>query len=78
MPLYEYRCPQGDEFQVSHGAEERPEVRCPSCGLAAERVFSAPMVHTQFYFSSQIKSYRRPRWRPPDDAPATKPDGAGR
>lgn len=68
MPLYEYRCPDGEQIEIFHGVDERPEVRCPSCGQLAERVISVPRVHTQYYFSAQIKSHRRPKWRPPDDA----------
>jgi putative FmdB family regulatory protein len=65
MPLYVYRCPEGEEVDVFHKVDERPEVTCPSCGQRAERVITAPMVHTQYYFSSQVKSQRRPKWRPP-------------
>jgi putative FmdB family regulatory protein len=65
MPLYSYRCPDGDEVEVFHKADERPEVKCPSCGQPAERIITPPMVHTQYYFSTQIKSQRRPKWEPP-------------
>jgi putative FmdB family regulatory protein len=74
MPLYEYRCPEGDEVSVFHGVDERPDVRCPACGMPAERVFSPPMIHTKYYFSSQIKSHRRAKWKPPDDAEQSKPE----
>jgi putative FmdB family regulatory protein len=66
MPLYAYRCPEGDEVDVFHKVDERPEVRCPTCGQRAERIITSPMIHTQYYFSPQIKSQRRPKWKPPD------------
>jgi putative FmdB family regulatory protein len=67
MPLYAYRCPAGDELEVFHKMDEQPEVRCPSCGQPAERIITPPMIHTQYHFSTQIKSQRRSKWKPPAD-----------
>jgi putative FmdB family regulatory protein len=67
MPLYAYRCPDGDELEVFHKVDEQPEIRCPSCGQTAERIITPPMIHTQYYFSTQVKSQRRPKWKPPAD-----------
>lgn len=42
MARYDYRCTScGNVFEVEHGMTERPEVTCPSCGGAADKVFSA-------------------------------------
>lgn len=68
MALYEYRCPRGHSSDVFHRADERPAVRCPVCGAGAERAFSVPMIHTQYYFSPQVHGARRPR-PPADPAP---------
>ena len=46
---------------------ETPSVQCKVCGAAAERVISAPMIHTQYYFSPQVHGARRPRHRPTDN-----------
>ena len=43
MPLYEFRCPHGHDFEKfyrSIGAA-RTEEQCPECGAMAERVMSA-------------------------------------
>ncbi len=64
MALYEYRCPAGHSTEVFHRMEESPAVRCEVCGVAAVRVLSAPMIHTQYYFSPQVHGARRPRPRP--------------
>jgi putative FmdB family regulatory protein len=43
MPLYEYRCPNGHDFEKffrSIGSAEALTV-CPTCGAVAERVLSA-------------------------------------
>lgn len=70
MPLYEYRCPEGHVLEVFHKMGESPEVLCDVCGAATERVLSPPMIHTQYYFSSQVRGARRPRDRRPPDASA--------
>jgi hypothetical protein len=47
---------------------ESPEVLCEVCGAATQRVLSPPMIHTQYYFSPQVRGARRPRDRRPTDA----------
>jgi putative FmdB family regulatory protein len=64
MALYEYRCPDGHTVEVFHKMDEAPEVRCEVCGERAERVISMPMIHTQYYFSTQVRQSRFPRHRP--------------
>ena len=43
MPTYEFRCPQGHEFEKFYrtisGAEA--QAACPQCGQSAERMMSA-------------------------------------
>jgi putative FmdB family regulatory protein len=70
VPLYEYRCPEGHRLDVFHSMGESPEVPCDVCGAATERVLSPPMIHTQYYFSPQVRGARRPRDRRPTDASA--------
>lgn len=42
MARYDYRCTScGNVFEVEHGMMERPEVSCPACGSAADKVFNA-------------------------------------
>jgi putative FmdB family regulatory protein len=40
MPTYEYRCPEGHEFEKFQRMSEPPVSECPECGKAAERVLS--------------------------------------
>lgn len=63
MALYEYRCPDGHTVEVFHKVDETPEVRCEVCGARAERVISTPMIHNQYYYSTQVKQSRFPRHR---------------
>ncbi|HZO76768.1 MAG TPA: zinc ribbon domain-containing protein [Solirubrobacteraceae bacterium] len=64
MALYEYRCPAGHSTEVFHRMGETPAVQCVVCGATAQRVMSAPMIHTQYYFSPQVRGARRPRHTP--------------
>ncbi len=41
MPTYEYRCPEGHEFELFQRMSDEPRADCPSCGKAAERMLSA-------------------------------------
>ncbi len=42
MPLYEFRCPQGEQFEASFPMSEAPEVLdCPDCGQSSRRRISA-------------------------------------
>lgn len=40
MPTYEYRCPQGHEFEKFQRMTEPPVAPCPECGQDAERILS--------------------------------------
>ena len=40
MPTYEYRCPEGHEFEKFQRMSDPPEAECPECGVAAERILS--------------------------------------
>ena len=69
MALYEYRCPDGHTVEVFHRMDEAPEVRCTICGASTERVISPPMIHTQYYFSTQVRQHgRRPRSSEPSSS----------
>lgn len=41
MPTYEYRCPEGHEFEVFQRISDDPGAECPECGRPAERQISA-------------------------------------
>jgi putative FmdB family regulatory protein len=40
MPTYEYRCPEGHEFEVFQKMSDPPGATCPECGEDAERRLS--------------------------------------
>ena len=45
MPIYEYRCPDGHEFEVVQRMTDDPVTECEVCGKPVERVFSPVAVH---------------------------------
>ena len=40
MPTYEYRCPDGHEFELFQRMSDEPGADCPECGKRAERLLS--------------------------------------
>lgn len=40
MPTYEYRCPDGHEFEKFQRMTDPPGAECPECGGDAERILS--------------------------------------
>jgi putative FmdB family regulatory protein len=45
MPIYEYRCDNGHEFEAFQSMSEDPIANCAECGAPSQRVLSAPAVH---------------------------------
>ena len=40
MPTYDYRCPNGHQFDLFQRMSDEPGADCPECGAAAERKIS--------------------------------------
>ncbi len=40
MPTYEYRCPEGHEFEKFQRMSDPPEADCPECAQPAVRIMS--------------------------------------
>ena len=40
MPIYEYRCPIHDKFEVIQQLNSKKECLCPKCGKESNRVLS--------------------------------------
>lgn len=45
MPIYEYRCQNGHEFEVLQAMSDDPVETCEQCGAPVERVFHPVAVH---------------------------------
>jgi putative FmdB family regulatory protein len=45
VPIYEYRCSNGHNFEVMQSMSDPPVQKCEECGAAVERVFHPVAVH---------------------------------
>jgi putative FmdB family regulatory protein len=45
MPIYEYRCRNGHQFEVFQAIADPPVTACQECGAPVERVFHPIAVH---------------------------------
>jgi putative FmdB family regulatory protein len=45
MPIYEYRCVNGHQFEVIQAITDAPVSECETCGAPVERVFHPVAVH---------------------------------
>ena len=41
MPTYEYKCPNGHDFELFQKMSEEPRALCPTCRSESERLLSA-------------------------------------
>ncbi len=59
MPIYEYRCANGHEFEEFQNMSDDPVTECPQCGAEVERVFNPIAVHFKgsgFYTTDYARS----------------------
>jgi putative FmdB family regulatory protein len=65
MPTYEYRCPQGHEFERFQKMTDPPRAKCPVCGRPAVRQISggAALIFkgSGFYITDYGKDGKGPR-----------------
>ncbi len=78
MPTYEYRCPEGHEFELMQKMSDRPRAKCPVCGRPAARQISggAGLIFkgSGFYITDYGKDGKGPRVEKDTEA---KPPVAG-
>ncbi len=75
MPIYEYRCEKGHDFEAFQSMSEDPISECLECGAPAERVLSAPAVHFKgsgFYTTD----YARKGMKPSDSGSSSESSGS--
>ncbi|MGI9556691.1 MAG: FmdB family zinc ribbon protein [Solirubrobacterales bacterium] len=59
MPIYEYRCENGHQFEVFRNMSDDPLTSCEECGAPVQRVFNPVAVHFKgsgFYTTDYAKS----------------------
>jgi putative FmdB family regulatory protein len=45
MPIYEYRCKKGHNFEVMQRMADDPVTKCEVCGAPVQRVFHPVAIH---------------------------------
>lgn len=76
MPTYEFRCPDGHDFEKFYRSISAapPEVPCPVCGRIAERQLSAGggllFKGSGFYITDYGKDGKKPQTPPPSGGEA--------
>ncbi len=82
MPTYDYRCPQGHEFEVLHGMDGPGPVACEVCGAApVARVFRPVPVFFKgsgFYSTDYGSKKRKSESGGGDGDGSKKADDAGK
>jgi putative FmdB family regulatory protein len=81
MPLYEFRCPSGHDFEKFYRSiSSAPrEEKCPECGQMAERRMSAAGLvfkGSGFYITDYGKDGKKPQTSPESVKPKSAESGA--
>jgi putative FmdB family regulatory protein len=73
VPIYEYRCENGHNFEVLQSMRDDPVTKCEECGAPVERVFHPVAVHFKGSGFYSTDYGRRGRKRDSSDSSAPKP-----
>jgi len=77
MPTYEYRCPDGHDFEKLQKMSSSARVKCPVCGKVASRRISggAGFVFkgSGFYITDYGKDGKGPRKAPDESSAKAEP-----
>lgn len=79
MPIYEYRCEKGHEFELLQGFSDDPAESCEVCGAPVQRVYHPVAIHFRgsgFYTTDYARKAKAEPATSKDGKP-TSPEGAG-
>ena len=78
MPIYEYRCPNGHQFEVFQAISDDPVSVCKECGEPVERVFHPVAVHFKGsgFYTTDYARKTRPKGAESTDGKQTKDGGS--
>ena len=81
MPLYEYECTEcGHRTELLQRRGDAPLEKCPQCGSAVRKLFSAPAVQfkgTGWYVTDYAGKGKKPDSGESSDKSADKSSGSG-
>jgi putative FmdB family regulatory protein len=75
MPIYEYRCKRGHNFEVMRSISDEPLAECVTCSAPVERVFHPIAVHFKGsgFYNTDYGTRKRSREK---EAEKSSKDGA--
>jgi putative FmdB family regulatory protein len=60
MPMYDYRCPEGHEYELIQKIAERLTSECPSCQATGDMIMiTPPRIDPQMWTPSAMMNWRR-------------------
>ena len=79
MPVYEYRCENGHEFEVLQRMNDPAAAECTTCGAPVQRIFRPPAIHFKGsgFYNTDYGKRKRGGGESADGAGAGSSDGGG-
>ena len=81
MPIYEYRCQQCGEFEVTQKIKDRPLTRCPVCKGKVKKLISNTSFQlkgTGWYVTDYARKEKAPKEKKGEKAPTAEAKGDGK
>jgi len=81
MPIYEYKCQQCGDFEVTQKIKDKPLTRCPTCKGKVKKLISNTSFQlkgTGWYITDYPRKEKAPKEEKKEKAPAAEAKGDGK
>lgn len=81
MPIYEYRCQQCGDFEVTRKITDRPLARCPTCKGKVKKLISNTSFQLKgsgWYITDYARKDKAPKEKKDEKAPVAEAKGDGK
>ncbi len=81
MPIYEYKCRQCGDFEVTQKITDKPLVRCPTCKGKVKKLISNTSFQlkgTGWYITDYARKEKAPKEKKGEKTPAAEAKGDGK
>ena len=81
MPIYEYKCQQCGDFEVTQKITDKPLTRCPACKGKVKKLISSTSFHlkgTGWYVTDYPRKEKAPKEEKKEKAPAAEAKSDGK